>query len=124
MDSVPCSIRFAAESGKGKSAREAELIAPPRQQDLAGPARGSRAARSCRAVAIAIGRQGGEVSVRLVSDRHRARPSTKVIECDVRENLWLAFGYNALAIPIAAMSLSSVSVIANALRLRGVQLDG
>ena len=61
---------------------------------------------------------------------------------NVRQNLWLAFGYNALAIPIAAgafaawgftlnpmiasaaMSLSSVSVIANALRLRGVQLDG
>ncbi|MEZ4299517.1 MAG: heavy metal translocating P-type ATPase [Polyangiaceae bacterium] len=56
---------------------------------------------------------------------------------NVRQNLWLAFLYNALAVPIAAgvlypvlgvllspmiasaaMSLSSVSVIANALRLR------
>lgn len=56
---------------------------------------------------------------------------------NVRQNLWLAFGYNAVAIPVAAgalwpffhvllspmlaaaaMSLSSVSVIANALRLR------
>ena len=56
---------------------------------------------------------------------------------NVRQNLWLAFGYNALAVPIAAgvlypvfgillspmlaaaaMSLSSVSVIGNALRLR------
>jgi Cu+-exporting ATPase len=56
---------------------------------------------------------------------------------NIRENLGLAFGYNALAVPVAAgvlypafhtmlspmiaaaaMSLSSVSVIANALRLR------
>jgi Cu+-exporting ATPase len=56
---------------------------------------------------------------------------------NIRQNLWLAFGYNALAVPIAAgvlypvlglvlspmlaaaaMSISSVSVIANALRLR------
>jgi Cu+-exporting ATPase len=56
---------------------------------------------------------------------------------NIRQNLWLAFGYNVLAIPIAAgalapvlqfslspmlaaaaMSLSSVSVIGNALRLR------
>ncbi len=56
---------------------------------------------------------------------------------NIRQNLWLAFLYNALAVPIAAgvlfpvlgillspmiasaaMSLSSVSVIGNALRLR------
>jgi cation transport ATPase len=56
-----------------------------------------------------------------------------------RSNLWLAFGYNAVGIPIAAgvlypafgwllspmlaaaaMALSSVSVITNALRLRTV----
>jgi Cu+-exporting ATPase len=56
---------------------------------------------------------------------------------NIRQNLWLAFLYNALAVPIAAgvlypsfgilltpmlasvaMTLSSVSVIANALRLR------
>jgi Cu+-exporting ATPase len=55
----------------------------------------------------------------------------------IRQNLWLAFGYNVLAIPVAAgvlvplggglispvwaaaaMSLSSVSVILNSLRLR------
>ena len=56
---------------------------------------------------------------------------------NVRQNLWFAFGYNALGVPLAAgllypftglllspliaalaMSFSSVSVITNALRLR------
>ena len=60
---------------------------------------------------------------------------------NIRQNLFFAFVYNALGIPIAAgllypffgvllspmiagaaMSLSSVSVIANALRLRKVKL--
>jgi Cu+-exporting ATPase len=60
---------------------------------------------------------------------------------NIRGNLWFAFGYNAVGIPIAAgvlypafglllspmlaaaaMALSSVSVIANALRLRAVRL--
>jgi Cu+-exporting ATPase len=59
---------------------------------------------------------------------------------NIRQNLFFAFAYNALGIPIAAgvlypvfgallspmiagaaMSLSSVSVIANALRLRGAK---
>ena len=60
---------------------------------------------------------------------------------NIRQNLFFAFAYNALGIPIAAgvlypftgtlldpmiaataMSLSSVSVIANALRLRRIRL--
>jgi Cu+-exporting ATPase len=60
---------------------------------------------------------------------------------NIRQNLFFAFVYNALGVPIAAgvlypfagillspmlasaaMSLSSVSVIANALRLRRVRL--
>jgi Cu+-exporting ATPase len=60
---------------------------------------------------------------------------------NVRQNLWLAFGYNALGVPLAAgilypvtgtlvapaaaaaaMSLSSVSVITNALRLRKARI--
>jgi Cu+-exporting ATPase len=61
---------------------------------------------------------------------------------NIRQNLFFAFVYNAAGVPIAAgalypftgfllspviaalaMSLSSVSVIANALRLRSVELD-
>ena len=60
---------------------------------------------------------------------------------NIRQNLWFAFGYNALGVPIAAgvlypvfglllspiiaaaaMSLSSVSVVGNALRLNRVRL--
>jgi Cu+-exporting ATPase len=60
---------------------------------------------------------------------------------NIRQNLFLAFAYNTLAIPLAAgllypwfglllspvvasaaMSLSSVSVIGNALRLRNIKL--
>jgi Cu+-exporting ATPase len=71
----------------------------------------------------------------------RARRLSRATMRNIRLNLLLAFGYNALAVPIAAgvlypvvglllspmiasaaMSFSSVSVIANALRLRRVEL--
>ncbi len=62
---------------------------------------------------------------------------------NIRQNLFFAFVYNALGVPVAAgvlypisehlllnpmiaaaaMSLSSVSVVANALRLRAVKLS-
>ncbi|CAA9234548.1 MAG: Lead, cadmium, zinc and mercury transporting ATPase; Copper-translocating P-type ATPase [uncultured Chthoniobacterales bacterium] len=67
---------------------------------------------------------------------------SRAVMRNIRQNLFFAFAYNALGIPIAAgllypffglllspviagaaMSLSSVSVIANALRLRSLQLD-
>ena len=71
----------------------------------------------------------------------RARRLSRAASANLRENLFLAFVYNALGVPIAmgalypvfglvlspmfaaaAMSLSSVSVIANALRLQRTRL--
>ena len=71
----------------------------------------------------------------------RARRLSRGVMRNIRQNLFLAFVYNALGVPIAAgvlypvfglllspmiaaaaMSLSSVSVIANALRLRTLEL--
>jgi Cu+-exporting ATPase len=71
----------------------------------------------------------------------RARRLSRATMRNIRQNLFFAFVYNALGVPIAAgalypffgvllspmiaaaaMSFSSVSVIGNALRLRGVEL--
>jgi P-type Cu+ transporter len=73
----------------------------------------------------------------------RARLLAQATLRNIRQNLMFAFGYNALGVPVAAgilypvtgmllspmfaaaaMSFSSVSVVANALRLRRVKLDG
>jgi Cu+-exporting ATPase len=72
----------------------------------------------------------------------RARTLSRATMRNIRQNLFFAFVYNAAGVPIAAgvlypvfgillspmigalaMSLSSVSVVANALRLRGAKLD-
>ena len=71
----------------------------------------------------------------------RARRLSRATMRNIRENLFFAFVYNALGVPVAggvlypffglllspiiasaAMSFSSVSVIANSLRLRRVRL--
>jgi Cu+-exporting ATPase len=71
----------------------------------------------------------------------RARSLSRATMRNIRQNLWLAFVYNAVGVPIAAgvlypalglllspmiasaaMSLSSVSVITNALRLRHLRV--
>jgi len=73
----------------------------------------------------------------------RARRLSEAVMSNIRQNLFFAFIYNAAGVPIAAgvlypvfglllspmiaaaaMSLSSVSVIANAARLRAAKLDG
>ena len=72
----------------------------------------------------------------------RARRLSRAVTRNIRQNLWFAFGYNALGVPVAAgilypitglllspmiaalaMSLSSVSVIGNSLRLRALNLE-
>ncbi len=72
----------------------------------------------------------------------RARRLARATMANIRQNLFFAFIYNALGVPVAAgvlypafgillspviaaaaMSLSSVSVIGNALRLRSLSLD-
>jgi Cu+-exporting ATPase len=72
----------------------------------------------------------------------RAHRLSRAMMRNIRQNLFFAFGYNTLGVPVAAgalypvfglllspmfasvaMSLSSVSVIANSLRLRGIDLD-
>ncbi|HVT51897.1 MAG TPA: haloacid dehalogenase, partial [Dongiaceae bacterium] len=71
----------------------------------------------------------------------RARLLSRAVMANIRQNLFFAFVYNAVGVPVAAgvlyplfgivlspivaaaaMALSSVSVIGNALRLRGVRL--
>jgi Cu+-exporting ATPase len=64
----------------------------------------------------------------------RARRLSRATMRNIRQNLFLAFVYNALSVPVAAvglitpvwasaaMSLSSLSVVGNALRLRRVKL--
>ena len=72
----------------------------------------------------------------------RARRLALATLANIKQNLFFAFVYNALGVPVAAgvlypflgvllspmlaaaaMSVSSVSVIANALRLRAIDLD-
>lgn len=71
----------------------------------------------------------------------RARRLSRATMANIRENLFFAFVYNGLGVPVAAgilypgfgillspiiaaaaMSLSSVSVVANALRLRSIRI--
>ncbi len=101
-------------------------------------------------VGIAVG-QGTDVAIECadivlvkndLTDIVRAIALSKVTLKNIKQNLFWAFGYNTLGIPIAcgilyafggpllnpmiaaaAMSLSSVSVISNALRLKRVKLD-
>ncbi len=96
-------------------------------------ATGSDVAMECAGITI----RGGDLTGIL-----RARILSQATMRNVRQNLWFAFVYNALGVPVAAgllypftgwllspmlasaaMSLSSVRVIANALRLRTIPLS-
>ncbi len=107
-------------------------------------------ALSCAHVGIAMG-SGTQVAIESagltllhgdLSGVLRALKLSRAVVRNIRQNLWLAFGYNALGVPVAggllypafgillsplfasaAMSLSSVSVIMNSLRLSKVYLN-
>lgn len=83
----------------------------------------------------------GSASVRLIQSEtggamsvYHAHKIAKLTLTNIKQNLFFAFIYNVIGIPLAmigvlnpmiasiAMALSSLSVLANALRLKGVDL--